>query len=394
MLKRYVILMVFLVFSTATALAVPGAGDTVEVDFAAGREATSIRPQVMEVVATGVGIDPENALQNAFSHAIEHAVGVLVDAETRIENDEIVSDKVLTFSRGFVQKYTVTKQWEKGGLHYARIRARVAISKLAERLKAQNIAVREVPGELLYRQLKHELITEENAAEMFRRAMEDYNPEKFLIVQILGQPEVVERDETHARLRVNTILSVDRKQWVDFRNALFPLLKRIAGKYAAHNSTRYGPSVSANGMHSFGYRMANEKRVRERLKGEGCLMHLFKGMNRSGSVTQWDSFRVPWSLESVLDDLRERNFRLRIVLLDRGDRPLVDVDHKMIIGAHHRACYPYKFRDEYFVSPLMWDIGVNIYYCTVMPYALEVDIDLEKLSRIDKCVAYIEEVKR
>ncbi|NLF69223.1 MAG: hypothetical protein GX575_09235 [Candidatus Anammoximicrobium sp.] len=45
-------------------------------------------PQV-KVVATGVGMDGEMALKNAFSHAIEQAVGVLVDAETIVDNDQL-----------------------------------------------------------------------------------------------------------------------------------------------------------------------------------------------------------------------------------------------------------------------------------------------------------------
>ncbi len=241
MLKRYVILMVFLVFCTATALAKSGASNAVEVDFAAGREATNTKPQVMEVVATGIGLDPEKAKQSAFSAAIEHAVGVLVDAETRIENDEIVSDKVLTFSRGFVQKYTVTKQWEKSGLHYARIRAIVAVSKLAERLKAQNIAVREVPGELLYRQLKHELVTEENAAEMFRRAMEDFRMDKLLKVEVVGKPEVVEKDETHAKLGIRVRVSADMAKWEKLRGNLYPLLQRLSSKHTVCRSYRTKP---------------------------------------------------------------------------------------------------------------------------------------------------------
>ena len=63
------------------------------------------QPQVMDVVATGVGADPEQAKQNAFSAAIEQVVGVLVDAETIVKNDEVVRDEVLTFSRGYVNEF-------------------------------------------------------------------------------------------------------------------------------------------------------------------------------------------------------------------------------------------------------------------------------------------------
>jgi len=54
---------------------------------------TDTRSQLQETVVTGVGLDPQKALQAAFSQSIEQTVGVLVDSETLIENDRIISDK-------------------------------------------------------------------------------------------------------------------------------------------------------------------------------------------------------------------------------------------------------------------------------------------------------------
>ena len=81
--------------------------------------------QVKEVAVTGIGTDPDKAVQNAFSQAIEQTVGVLVDAESVVKNDQLIRDEVLTFSRGYVEKYDVVKRWEDGGLHHATIRATV-----------------------------------------------------------------------------------------------------------------------------------------------------------------------------------------------------------------------------------------------------------------------------
>ena len=86
--------------------------------------------RLMDVVATGIGVDADKATQAAFSQAIEQVVGVLVDAETLVKNDQIVRDQVLTFSRGFIQKFQVVRQWQEGGLHYARIKASVETGRL------------------------------------------------------------------------------------------------------------------------------------------------------------------------------------------------------------------------------------------------------------------------
>jgi hypothetical protein len=61
-------------------------------------------PGIMEVVATGVSNDPDKAIQAAFSQAIEQVVGVLVEADTIVKNDQIVQDQLLTYSKGFVHK--------------------------------------------------------------------------------------------------------------------------------------------------------------------------------------------------------------------------------------------------------------------------------------------------
>ncbi|MBN1852862.1 MAG: hypothetical protein JW829_09065 [Pirellulales bacterium] len=49
------------------------------------------------------------------------------------------------FSRGYVQKFDLVKQWEQDGLHHAQIKALVEVEKLAKKLKGQDITTREVP---------------------------------------------------------------------------------------------------------------------------------------------------------------------------------------------------------------------------------------------------------
>ena len=59
----------------------------------------------IEVVAEGVGATPDEALKDAFRHAVRQAVGAVVDAETLVKNDEVIDDQILTYSNGFVKKY-------------------------------------------------------------------------------------------------------------------------------------------------------------------------------------------------------------------------------------------------------------------------------------------------
>src|SRR6516164_7487637 len=52
------------------------------------------------VIAEGVGTTADDALRDAFRAAVRQTVGTMVDAETLVKNDTVISDKVLTYSDG------------------------------------------------------------------------------------------------------------------------------------------------------------------------------------------------------------------------------------------------------------------------------------------------------
>ena len=58
--------------------------------------------ETVTVLATGYGVDPDAAKKAAGRAAIEQVVGQLVDAETLVENDELVKDCILTHSAAFL----------------------------------------------------------------------------------------------------------------------------------------------------------------------------------------------------------------------------------------------------------------------------------------------------
>ena len=110
-----------------------GGRNIVDIGQSGGKKSAAV-PPAQEVVVTGVGTDSETAMQNAFSQAMEQSVGLLVDAETVVKNDRLIRDEILTYSRGYVEKYEVVSRWQDGGLHHTKIRAVVARDKLVEKL--------------------------------------------------------------------------------------------------------------------------------------------------------------------------------------------------------------------------------------------------------------------
>ena len=59
--------------------------------------------ELITVTVSGYGATPEAAERSALQKAVRKAVGEMVDAETIAQNGELIKDKVLSYSDGFVQ---------------------------------------------------------------------------------------------------------------------------------------------------------------------------------------------------------------------------------------------------------------------------------------------------
>lgn len=59
------------------------------------------------VVVSGTGGTREIALNNAFRHAVEQAVGMIVTSESYVRNLKDIRDKVFVASNGFIEQYKV-----------------------------------------------------------------------------------------------------------------------------------------------------------------------------------------------------------------------------------------------------------------------------------------------
>ena len=58
---------------------------------------------VREVVATGFGINPQKAEEQALMAAVRSAIGVYLDANTIVANEEVIQNRILSLSNGFVK---------------------------------------------------------------------------------------------------------------------------------------------------------------------------------------------------------------------------------------------------------------------------------------------------
>lgn len=147
--------------------------------------------RVKVVEASGAGADVESARKDACREAVRQVVGAYVNAKTRTENDELIEDKVISLSSGFVEKVERLKESTSDGLVRVRIRATVRISRVLESLKENAIAVSDVDGESLGAQLLTRGDQRKGADELIKAAFEGF-PAKWFRASVDGKPRLGE----------------------------------------------------------------------------------------------------------------------------------------------------------------------------------------------------------
>ena len=109
---------------------------------------------LVEVVAIGMGTTQDAAIKAANIAAVQQVVGTIVDATTLVENNELVDDKILTYSAGLIadSKIIGTPKKSADGLVTVKVKATVKKTALREKLVAAKIVSVELDGQSLWAQ--------------------------------------------------------------------------------------------------------------------------------------------------------------------------------------------------------------------------------------------------
>ena len=131
----------------------------------AGNEATT------EVVVSGVGLDADKALRNALMNAVQQAVGLIVDAEALVKNENLIKDQVLTYSDGYVEHFDTIKEGKRDdGLYEIKIKAIVKRRQLIEKLRETKVIASKVDGASIFGEVVTQLTAEKNAGALLKHA--------------------------------------------------------------------------------------------------------------------------------------------------------------------------------------------------------------------------------
>jgi hypothetical protein len=179
------------------------------------------------VIAQGVGTSPREALDDAFREAVRQVVGLVVDAKTLVKNDELIEDKVLTYSDGFVKGYKKLSETRRKGLVRIKISALVKRRSLVMKLKSANITVKQIDGKSLFGTVRSQIDAENKAEALFRKALDGF-PLSCLTAEVIGEPELVKRDASSATIRILTSFRADLEAFDAFGKRLQNVLDGIA----------------------------------------------------------------------------------------------------------------------------------------------------------------------
>jgi hypothetical protein len=88
-----------------------------------------------------VAIARDRAIEDAQRLAVEQAVGVMVSNETLVENYQVISDKILQQSKGYIQSYEVLSDQREGNIYKVTIQAVVSTGQIKNDLEAIRLVI-------------------------------------------------------------------------------------------------------------------------------------------------------------------------------------------------------------------------------------------------------------
>lgn len=150
-------------------------------------EKGSADPQIVTV--EGAGIDVESAKKDACRAAVRQVVGAVVSAKTLTVNDDLIDDKVIALSSGFVDKMEPLKEWQTDGLVRVKVLATVRKTKIQETLKANGVSVINVDGQSLGAKLLTSDDQRKGEADFVEEAFEGF-PAKLFKATVKDEPRL------------------------------------------------------------------------------------------------------------------------------------------------------------------------------------------------------------
>ena len=175
----------------------------------------------------------------------KQAVGAYVDEDTRVENDEVIKDQVLTHSRGCIDSYEKLSEKSEDGVTHVTIRAVVKPDEVVSCLRKANVAMTDLSGEQFWAKVTSQRQEEKDAESLLRKALDGF-PENCLKAEPIGEPRQ-DHNETVTRLGITVRIAVDPQAYQTFSRELQRVLDQIAKRKHEQETATTFPKAAGLG---------------------------------------------------------------------------------------------------------------------------------------------------
>lgn len=305
---------------------------------AAGEDAEAI-----PVTATGIGADSDAATKNALKNAVELALGSLIDSKTMIENDEVIDDKILSHSGGFVQKYNITDgPTTVDGMVSVTINAQVKRTQLVAQLETEKIVSKKVDGLSLGGESFTKSETKSSGVEMAREIFKNY-PDNYINFELTEGPGI---DDSGKKVMVKVKVSVDREKYMAFIGKLESLLDQAAVKKPRRHRTSAKLADSRKGK----YKVLDMSDLDMNNQKTPNSVFLLSRASDDNTTMLWKDYPLSKELYDAINEATPyRN--LTVDLLDSSKEVIdsfrLEIPNAVIAYKHNKTLFYFPYLAEY-----------------------------------------------
>ena len=194
--------------------------------------------EIVKVKGRGVGANKTEALKDAYRDAVERAVGLYVDAEQMMKNEELVKDQILTQSNAYIEKCEVAKEMAKSnGLVeiqiLAEVRKTALTKKISDVMPSKTFKLSDGLKNVHAKMTTTEKRNVDGAA-LLKNALEGFRPVVLVAECELASPQHVIRKMGHPRdpknmIAVNYLFrtKINQQRYLEY---VVPRLKDVLGQ--------------------------------------------------------------------------------------------------------------------------------------------------------------------
>jgi hypothetical protein len=211
----------------------------------------------VDVVSEGNSV--EQARLEGFRTAVNQAVGSVVATQTQTQNQRLVRDEIINYSSGFVDRFEILEQQDRGNRVQLKMRVWVAESKLAHRLLGQSYDSQQVPGGRIGAQVETLLEERQQGDRLIEAVMKDY-PHRAFDVRV-GKSSVKFDEHRQASIVTDVTIRWDRRFTDAVRDTLRQTNDPIKRAWVYQQAVGLEPTIQLAAVDSNGTVLQKECRT-------------------------------------------------------------------------------------------------------------------------------------